>query len=590
LLQIGNVTFQSISVTPKKAALRRGRDDCVTDVSYHVPNAVQASARGHAGQLKQATRGGSGGSVEWADQSQKEQSISGAHAPGALRGDEMKMFKSILLAGGALLACAAAAQAADLPTKKGVAAPPPNCFATFWSWLDSTPADCPLSYWGVTFYGQLDLGGGYSTNATKFNANAPQGVGELIQKMGHGGAWQAVPNGYSQSNIGVKWKEQIAPTWYFIGDVNFGYDPYSLHFANGPRSLVDNNTTPLFGQTLATDSSRAYGPINTRAYAGFSNPTFGALTYGRQYSFSNDNTNFYDPMGGSYAFSLIGWSATLGGGVGLTEVARYNNSIKYVYADHNVRAGVISQVGGWDAGNNAQYAIQGNVGFDWAGLSMDGNYMYVKDGVSLAAYGAPVTTGLPSSTNPATSDTLKATIQNMNAWQIGAKYKWQQFTFYAGGQMSEFTNPSDLPIGIAVRDFNGGFPATYGTGIQSTDNFPKPRWLNTFWFGGKYAVLPTLDLIGAYYHVWQNDYLGSTQTAASCAPNTGHSGGIALVGTASSKCAGTEQAISGLIDWRPVKRIDIYGGVMYSTWNGGLASGALASNNLAGTAGIRFSF
>ena len=79
-----------------------------------------------------------------------------------------------------------------------------------------------------------------------------------------------MPNGLSQSNVGIKWKEQVAPDWFFIGDVNFGFDPYSLHFADGPRSLAENNNNiPAFFQIANGDSSRTYGPINTRAYAGY---------------------------------------------------------------------------------------------------------------------------------------------------------------------------------------------------------------------------------------------------------------------------------------------------------------------------------
>jgi predicted porin len=512
----------------------------------------------------------------------------------------MKMLKSILLAGGALLACAAVAQAADLPTKKAPApAPKPNCYATLWSWLDSTPADCPLSYWGVTFYGQVDVGGGYETNAAKFNNAYAQGVQELISKQSHGAAWQAVPNGLSQSNIGVKWKEPVASDWFFVGDVNFGFDPYSLQFADGPRSLVENNTTPQFKQSANGDSSRTYGPINARAFAGFSNQTWGTLTYGRHYAFSNDNDNFYDPFGGSYAFSLIGNSSTIGGGLGDTELARFNNSVRYLYADHGVRAGVLSQVGGYAAGNNSQYAIQTDLGFDWQGLSMDGVYMYAKDAVSLGAYGAAVD-GVLSKSFPATADTLKATIENMDAFQIAAKYKWQQLTLFAGGQMTQFTNPSDLPAGIVSRDFNGGYPGAYGVGVQG-NAFPTARWLDTAWVGAKYAVLPNLDLVSGYYHVWQNNYLGSTQTftgaAASCAPNTklvsavgGPAGPATLKGTNSALCSGTEDAVSGMIDWRPVKRLDVYAGVMYSQLTGGLASGFIATNNTAFTGGVRLSF
>jgi opacity protein-like surface antigen len=92
----------------------------------------------------------------------------------------MKAIKSILLAAGAV-ALAASAQAADLPTKKGTPAPTAtNCFASFWTWLDSRPIDCPLSYWGVTFYGQIDVAGGYNTHASGFNPSYNNGVFNAI--------------------------------------------------------------------------------------------------------------------------------------------------------------------------------------------------------------------------------------------------------------------------------------------------------------------------------------------------------------------------------------------------------------------------
>ena len=53
------------------------------------------------------------------------------------------------------IASAGAASAADLPTKKAVAAPPVNCFASIWTWLDSTAADCPLSWGPLTLYGTV---------------------------------------------------------------------------------------------------------------------------------------------------------------------------------------------------------------------------------------------------------------------------------------------------------------------------------------------------------------------------------------------------------------------------------------------------
>jgi predicted porin len=245
----------------------------------------------------------------------------------------MKLLKVILLAGGAAVAVAASAQAADLPTKKGATPPPPiNCFASFWNWFDSTPKDCPLTAAGFTIYGAIDAGAGWASNAAKLNSAYDKGVQEVISKQSHGAAWQVVPNGLSQSNIGVKWKEQVAPDWYIVGDINFGFDPYTFSFADPPQSLVQNNYGFQFSQSANADSSRAYDWINNKAYGGISNKTFGTLTYGRHTTFSNENIGTYDPYGGAYAFSLIGNSSTLGGGLGDTELARYTNSVRYTYA------------------------------------------------------------------------------------------------------------------------------------------------------------------------------------------------------------------------------------------------------------------
>ena len=63
------------------------------------------------------------------------------------------------------IASAGVAHAADLPTKKETPAPAPvNCFATLWTYLDSTAADCPLSYGPFTAYATLDWGLGWESN------------------------------------------------------------------------------------------------------------------------------------------------------------------------------------------------------------------------------------------------------------------------------------------------------------------------------------------------------------------------------------------------------------------------------------------
>ena len=66
--------------------------------------------------------------------------------------------------------------------------------------------------------------------------------------------------------------------------------PIRSTLANGPESLVDNNSLSWHYRRRANgDSSRAGGNGTTPApMLGVSNTTFGTLTFGRQYSFTND--------------------------------------------------------------------------------------------------------------------------------------------------------------------------------------------------------------------------------------------------------------------------------------------------------------
>jgi predicted porin len=508
-------------------------------------------------------------------------------------GRAMTKLYGILLGSVAALALTGAALAADMPTKKTPPAPAAtNCYASFWTWLDSTPTDCPLSYMGVTVYGQIDLGGGYETHAAKFNKDFPQGVNEVIGKFSDGARWQWVPNGLSQSNVGVKIKEQVVPNWYIVGDVNLGFDPYSFQLSNGPKSLVDNNGLPYARESANSDSSRAGQWDNTRAYIGVSNPTYGTLTFGRQYAFTNDLVGNYDPFGGAYAFSLIGFSSTVVAGTGDTETARENTSFKYQVAYNGFRAGALAQVGGWDQDNGAQAAYQADLGFDYGGLSVDAVYAYAKDAVVLKVYSA--------STVPTPSDKLAATLADINAGVIAAKYKWNALTVFGGYEYARLSSPSDFDNYFPnvnggsgnIYTLNGGYPGQ----IQS-NVYVNSMDLQALWIGGKYAVLSNLDAVVGYYYEWQNNYtlLGSSSTthlynvkyqsaSTLCAPATG------APGTNYSTCAGHTDAVSGMLDWRPWKRVDVYGGVMYSEVAGGMANGYTHTNNTAFTGGVRVSF
>jgi predicted porin len=483
-------------------------------------------------------------------------------------GIKMKRF----VAGATVAAafCNASAFAADLPLK----APPATsaCFDNFYNYITSSAQDCPLALRGVTLYGVVDMGVDYMTHGARFNSVYPQGVEVLIAKNSQGARYSIAPNGLGQSVIGIKGTEELARDWSLVFKLESGFDPYSLRLANGPRSLIENNSNILANQSANGDSSRAGQIFNSQAYAGLSNKALGTLTVGRQNSLTLDGVRTYDPMGGTNAFSMIGDSAKTAG-VGDTEDARYNTAAKYMVNIGQFRVGGLYQFGGYGQGNGSNGAYEGQIGGDFGGLSVDAIFSYVRDAVSLNNWSTATAVATPAEMN-----TLKATLSNDRSILLLAKYAIGQVKLFGGYEYIRSQNPSD--------DYANGFTSIGGYPIAANSVIPGSvtfsdyslnKVLQVFWTGARYSILSNLDIGGAYYRYNQNDYNSS--------PCTGSG-----VNTSSSKCAGTQDAVSAMIDYRLLKRLDIYGGVMYSRVNGGLASGYLHANNIAPTVGLRLQF
>ena len=149
-----------------------------------------------------------------------------------------------------------------------------------------------------------------------------------MRRAGLAGFFPA-PNGLSQSNVGVKVVEPIAPGgWSFIAQGELAFDPYSLLLANAPQAMQNGIGVRGKSATRHRSNSSRWGWLNTNQYVGVSNPRAGTLTFGRQNALETDGIIAYDPMGGSYAFSPIGYSGKTAG-AGDTEDARWTTAIKY---------------------------------------------------------------------------------------------------------------------------------------------------------------------------------------------------------------------------------------------------------------------
>ena len=527
-----------------------------------------------------------------------------------------------------LCACVNAASAADLPIVGKDVAISPAAYNSCGSLYDFFVTACPLSWYGVTVYGTVDMGGTYQTHGTPLDPNHNVGASYLLgnassNAVGRTAGFGFGPNALSQSVVGVRTNEPIAPGWNFISVNELAFDPYSGLLANAPQAMFNSIGVPENRQLVPYDSSR-WGWLAAQNFVGVSSPIYGTLSFGRQNTPLLDAVNAYDPMGGSYAFSLIGNSgATCGAGD--TEECRWTTEIKYRVNIGDFRFVVAGQpiVGaqnGFNTYNPNNGAIEAGIGGDIRRLgpgilSVDVLGAYARDAVNWTTlfpgqtfFG---TSGVPTSF-PAGG--LKATISNQTSVMAVVKYSlgsWGNpapivgkalapsgpsgipITFYAGYEWIQFANPSD-PVTTSFRDdgfqfnftnaagsilsgngttvANNAFNALCGSGTGCSD-----RVTQSMWTGAKYGVTRDLDVIGAYYHYIQNTYVNGVNCSNA-------------VAAANSRCQGWYDVYSFVVDWRFLPKWDAYIGTMYSAAFGGFANGDISRNNLATTAGVRFRF
>jgi predicted porin len=484
-------------------------------------------------------------------------------------------LRKLLVCALALCGLAASAQAADLG-------------------LDSMRDPLPdaLTFKGVTVYGAIDVGYAYQTHGAPLSGAGPAPLNfDMFGSPQNNKAISTIAsNGLSQSFVGVKFEESIGMGWTVLGKAETGFVPTSGEVADGCATLVRNFGKDVFHQVSAGDSSRCGQFFNGPLYVGVSNAAYGTLTVGRQNSLDIDLLANYDPMALSYAFSLVGFSSTVGGGVGATEDARWDNSVKYIYQYGPVHASVMYADGGQDTSIHTG-AIAGGAGFTWRGFSADA--VYTKENGAIRASTPSVLTFGDKS--------IAATGTDISAWTVGAKYTFDvpslgfgslkdggcgfkddcagaKLTFFGGYQRSDSANPTDL---IHVGDTTVG-----GYTFSSVDNnaFTTDKILQTVWAGAKYELPSGWSFTGAYYHFDQGSIVSDGLT---CAQKTAK---VTVGEKVGSNCSGNIDMGAFLVDYAFNKHFDVYGGVNYSTADGGLASGDLQNNSFLFMTGARLRF
>ena len=487
------------------------------------------------------------------------------------------------------------AMAADLPYKAAVKAKPIENDDICWH--------------GVCLYGNFDMGvnwqqhGNASSPLAGFPANTP------IEKSSFGSQFLATPNQMSTSFIGLRGKQEIADNLYAVFNLQTLFNPASGANANGIGAIVQNNgfgQAPQLG-TLANaygDSSKAGQMFNNAAYFGISSPTYGTLTMGRQSALSSDNIVNYDALSGANAWSLFTNEGAVGAG-GNTQNRIYDNSFEYRLNVGPVRFAVETQIRN---GNNSGVgnAFEGDIGFDYMGLSMDFLGGKIFDAVSFA--GGPLSSAqvaaVQANQNSATGNglgytipcslgCLPGTVSDNTVFEVAARYTIGPWKFYGGYEHITKSNPNN-PLQPGATIIGG-----YSLGFVNNNNYFTNAQFNNFWVGAKYAITPTLDIAASYYHFGQGFFTAGAGASAALTggvnayanqpggaiANATQAAACAANSAASTGCAGAEDMIGIMLDWRFARHVDFYAGVAYSQRNGGPANAFITSTNNGTIAG-----
>ena len=485
-------------------------------------------------------------------------------------------------------ACAVDAWAADgVPTKASpaTAASAPKTCTGLWDFIDT---DCQLTWRGITIYGTIDAGVGWQSHGAPFDPRSAPGSSYIIQRQNRSSMWVAAPNALSNSTIGIKGTEPIGGDTSLVFALDAGFDPYSFRFSDGPASQAANAGVPQNLQTGHAGSSRAGQWFNGQGYVGVSSPTYGTLTVFRQNALTYDGVLEYDPMGGSYAFSPIGFQGITCGG-GNTENCRHSTSLKYRLKLGQFRVAALWQFGGYDQNNASDGAYQFGVGADIPNLangvlSVDAIYSYIRNSVGFSVGpGSPDVNGVPIP--PFLPQTFTATISDNRAVMLLARYTNGPLKLYAGYEHIRYMAPSDPQtvftsisgdlVCLNCQAFNNTNIVNTAFGVNGLDD----KVFQVVWTGAKYAVTDKLDVIAAYYQYIQDSFFG---TAAR--------GPAPCSGAERSQCAGTFYAISAAAIWKFAPKWDLYAGFMFSQVNSGLANNFFQRNNIDPTVGLRFRF
>lgn len=375
----------------------------------------------------------------------------------------------------------------------------------------------------VELYGTIDLAlghvahslstdGNYANTINAYNASAVAKVPNSVTGMINGGI--------DSSRWGLRGGEDLGGGFKVFYTLESGFNPQTGVLSNSAASLASNSPNST---TVSSNGSQNGQLFNRQASVGLADDKLGSIAFGRVYNTIYDVAVDYDPLYRSQTFSVLGESSAIGGGGGISENARLDNSVKYKVKLGSVNVGALYKFGGVAGNASAGSGYVLNVGYDEGPFGIQGVYEAFTDSLKGATSSVAGEVGV--------------TNYDETAFIVAAKYRFGQATLKGGYESYTLKVPSDPVAAIGAT--------YYGYTIASAANFSGANQTTAIWFiGGDYGFTPAINLALGVYD--QN-------------PKASSDG---------KQLDGNIYSYAALLDYHFSKRTDVYSGWLYSSYKG----------------------
>lgn len=257
----------------------------------------------------------------------------------------------------------------------------------------------------VQLYGVLDVGVGHVTHSLSADPNYASNINPWVTvKTSVPSGVTAMFNGGAQgSRWGIRGSEDLGNGTSAIFTLESGIVVPSGRLGNVAAALASNSPTAT---TVSATSSLNGQLFSRQAWVGLRDKSLGTVTLGRNYTPEYYIVSDYDPLF-TAMFSPFGSSGVIGGGGGVSEDTRVDNSVAYKNKVGDIHFGGLYKFGGVAGSSNAQSAMALSGGYESGPVGIQVAYEKFVDAVK--------------GSTGTVANQVKLSIYNTSSYMIAAK-------------------------------------------------------------------------------------------------------------------------------------------------------------------------